>query len=679
MKLTRKSYQRYESGTLDTPLNQQRNMSIRLLIFAGIMVFSMLLVFARFYYIQIIRSDYYAQRLELYSRRILQIAAPRGEMIDRNGNYITSNVEMLEITYMPPQRLDEETKMSLAKQFAENFEMNVALLRERDLKDLYLHLNPTALNSLLTQSERDDFANRVITSATRLERVLSRIDESMLNTLTYQDKAMWLVKILIEQPTGGRPKVIKSNVSKEEVAYLVEHNSLYSGFDVRISWGRLFPYNETLRTVIGFISTPTQGVPQESLLYYLANDYLRNDIVGRAGIELQYESILRGISSVYNLKYRENGEGFLEVLNEGKQGDTVKLSFDIEWQQFAEETITRIFNESATNRSRRFMDVIDFVMLDVNTGDVLIMASVAKTDDGYIFDPMSTILNAYEVGSSIKGATVYIGLDQKVIRLNEVILDQPIKIQNTPLKSSYRNLGYITDLKALSRSSNIYMFNIAMRLGGANYVYDGPLSIDTQAFTTMRNYYSQFGLGTHTQIDLPNEQTGFSSSSTLPGLLLDFSIGQYDTYTPIQLAQYVSTVANGGKRIAPRVFLESYDSQTGQINYVNPVRILNILDNQEAIKRVQDGFRDCVVNEICRSQFNTMITPFAAKTGTAETSTIDENNAWIRSHNNTIVTFGPFDNPQVATSCVARHAWVETSQSNICQIITAEILKFRYP
>lgn len=679
MKLSRKSYQRYESGTLDTPLNQQRNMSIRLLIFAGIMVFSMLLVFARFYYIQIIRSDYYAQRLELYSRRILQIAAPRGEMIDRNGNYITSNVEMLEITYMPPQRLDEETKMSLAKQFAENFEMNVALLRERDLKDLYLYLNPTALNSLLTQSERDDFANRVITSATRLERVLSRIDESMLNTLTYQDKAMWLVKILIEQPTGGRPKVIKSNVSKEEVAYLVEHNSLYSGFDVRISWGRLFPYNETLRTVIGFISTPTQGVPQESLLYYLANDYLRNDIVGRAGIELQYESILHGISSVYNLKYRENGEGFLEVLNEGKQGDTVKLSFDIEWQQFAEETITRIFNESATNRSRRFMDVIDFVMLDVNTGDVLIMASVAKTDDGYIFDPMSTILNAYEVGSSIKGATVYIGLDQKVIRLNEVILDQPIKIQNTPLKSSYRNLGYITDLKALSRSSNIYMFNIAMRLGGANYVYDGPLSIDTQAFTTMRNYYSQFGLGTHTQIDLPNEQTGFSSSSTLPGLLLDFSIGQYDTYTPIQLAQYVSTVANGGKRIAPRVFLESYDSQTGQINYVNPVRILNILDNQEAIKRVQDGFRDCVVNEICRSQFNTMITPFAAKTGTAETSTIDENNAWIRSHNNTIVTFGPFDNPQVATSCVARHAWVETSQSNICQIITAEILKFRYP
>jgi penicillin-binding protein A len=679
MKLSRKSYQRYESGTLDTPLNQQRNMSVRLWIFAGIMIFSMLAVFARFYYVQIIRSDYYAQRLEIYSRRILQIAAPRGEITDRNGTYITSNVELLEITYMPPNRLDEATKMSISKQFASTFEMNVALLRESDLKDLYLHLNPSALDTLLTQSERDDFANQVINSTTRLELVLSRIDESMLENLTYQDRAMWLVKILIEQPSGGRPKVIKSNVTKQEIAYLVEHNSDFPGFDVRISWGRLFPYESTLRSVLGFISTPTQGVPQESLLFYLANDYLRNDIVGRAGIELQYESILRGISSTYNLSYRQNGQAVLEEVGVGKQGDTLKLSFDIEWQQYAEETITRIFEANINNKARRFMTNIDFVMMDVNTGDVLVMASVAKGEEGYTLDPMRNILNAYEVGSAVKGATLYIGLDQEVVRINEVIFDAPIKLQNTPLKQSYRNLGNVNDLKAISRSSNIYMFNIAMRLGGANYVYDGPLSIDPQAFTTMRNYYSQFGLGTLTQIDLPNEQTGFSGTSTVPGLLLDFSIGQYDTYTPIQLVQYAATVANGGKRLAPRVLIESYDSQTGQINYVNPVRVLNILDNSVALKRVQDGFRDCVVNELCRGSFNTITTPFAAKTGTAETNTFDENGAWIRSHNSTIVSFGPFNSPKIATACVARHAWVEDAQSNICQLVTAEILKFRYP
>jgi penicillin-binding protein A len=679
MKLTRQSYQRYESGSLETRVNHHRNLTIRLWAFAAIMLVGMLIVFARFYYVQVIQSDYYAQRLEIYSRRVLRLAAPRGEMIDRNGSTIVSNIEQLEITYMPPSRLDEATKLELSQRFASVFEMNVGQLRERDLKDLYLSLNPSALQNLLTAQEREDFANNIITSTQRLDIVLSRIDETMLRRLSYQDQAQWLVKTLIEQPSGGRPKVIKSNVTKEEVAYLIEHNHLFPGFDVRISWARSFPYETTLRPVVGFISTSTQGVPQESLLYYLANDYLRNDIVGRAGVELQYESILRGISSMYNLSYRSDGEAVLEEMTIGKQGDTLKLSFDMEWQQFAEETIIRIFDENSTRRERRFMDVIDFVMMDVNTGDVLVMASVLKTEDGYVLNPMNTILSAYEVGSAVKGATLYMGLDQEVVRFGEVILDQPIKIRDTPLKRSYRDLGFVSDLKAISRSSNIYMFHIAMRLGGANYVFDAPLSINPQAFITMRNYYSQFGLGTQTQIDLPNEQTGFSGTATNPGLLLDFAIGQYDTYTPIQLVQYASTIANGGKRLAPRVLIESYDSQTGQVNYVNPVRVLNIIDNMTALKRVQDGFRDCVVNELCRAHFNTMRTPFAAKTGTAETSTFDENNEWIRSHNSTIVSFGPFNQPEVATSCVARNAWVENSQSNICQLITAEILKFRYP
>ena len=679
MKLSRESYHRSVSTTLDTPLDHKKNVSIRLLAFALIMLVGMTVVFARFFYVQVIKNDYYAQRLEIYSRRILQLAAPRGEMIDRNGNYIVSNIEQLEITFMPPNRLDEATKLDLSARFAKAFEMNIALLRERDLKDLYLHLNPTTLNDFLTLSEREDFANGVINANQRLDIVLERINETHLSTLSVEDQAMWLVKILIEQPTGGRPKVIKSNVSKEEIAYLIEHNHLFPGFDVRISWARLYPYETILRPVLGSISTSTQGVPQESVLFYLANDYLRNDIVGRSGIEQQYESILRGISSRYNLNYRSDGQAVLDELRVGKQGDTLKLSFDMEWQRYAVETITRIFDENRTIRERRFMNAIDFVMMDVNTGDVLVMASVAKGEDGYIFDPMSNILNAYEVGSVVKGATVYMGLDQGVIELNEVILDTPVKIRDTPLKRSYIDLGLVNDLKAISKSSNIYMFHIAMRLGGANYVFDGPLSINPEAFSTMRNYYTQFGLGTQTQIDLPNEQTGFSGTSTVPGLLLDFAIGQYDTYTPIQLVQYASTIANGGKRIAPRILLESIDSQTGLVNYVNPVRLLNIIDNQVALKRVQDGFRDCVVNELCRSQFSSMVTPFAGKTGTAETSTFDENNEWIRSHNSTIVTYGPFDQPQVATACVARNAWVERSQSNICQRITAEILKFRYP
>ena len=270
MKLSRKSYQRYRENSPSSIINQHKNITRRLWMFAAIMVMGMLMVFMRFYYVQIIQNDYYTQRLEIFTRRLVRINAPRGEIIDRNGAFIASNVEQLEITFMPPQRFDEVTKMELSRRFAQSFEMNIALLRERDRQDLYLYLNPNAINDLLTPQERERFSNREMSAQQRLELVLSRIDEARLDTLSEQDQAMWLVRTLIEVPTGGRPKLIKSNVTAQEVAYLAEHSHLFPGFDVRISWARSFPFGSTLRPVIGSISTPIQGVPQESLLFFLA-------------------------------------------------------------------------------------------------------------------------------------------------------------------------------------------------------------------------------------------------------------------------------------------------------------------------------------------------------------------------------------------------------------------------
>ncbi|MCY8831250.1 penicillin-binding transpeptidase domain-containing protein, partial [Bacillus atrophaeus] len=70
----------------------------------------------------------------------------------------------------------------------------------------------------------------------------------------------------------------------------------------------------------------------------------------------------------------------------------------------------------------------------------------------------------------------------------------------------------------------------------------------------MRNYYSQFGLGVKTGIDLPQESAGMQTTpDAVGGLILDLAIGQYDTYTPLQLVQYMSSIANGGYRIQPRI------------------------------------------------------------------------------------------------------------------------------
>lgn len=658
-------------------LDTNKSIVFRLQIFGLVMIIGFLIILGRFYYVQIIQQDYYETRLQTYIQRLYTVSSPRGEIKDRNGEVLTSNQEQLVITYLPPLRVSNQMKWDLANKFAHDFHVDVDSMSERQLKRAFLHYYEDFAFQLLPQEIRDQYQAKLMSQDQLTEKMNELINENHLLMLDSVQKGAWLIKNNMDIASGGRPKAIKENATKEEVAFLMEHLDVYPGFDVAISWNRSYPYDSVLRTVLGSVTTETQGVPAESLLSYLALDYARNDVVGKSGIELQYEELLKGTRSIYDLSYNADGLGMLTNKYIGEKGMDLTTSFDIGWQLHAESVIKRILEENKNNPYRKYMKTINFTVMDVNTGDVLVMSSITQTDEGFIYDPFATITKAIPIGSSVKGATVYMGINEGVMQPNEYIMDQPIKIQATPVKGSYINLGRVNDLTALSKSSNVYMFFVAMRLGGANYVYDGPLRVDLGTFALMRNYYSQFGLGTYTQIDLPNEQTGYKGSATLGGLLLDFAIGQYDNYTTMQMAQYVSTIANGGKRIAPRVVTSGSSSITGEVMYQNDVNIISILDNPDALSRVRQGMRLCVTDDGCRGYLTRLKTPFAAKTGTAQTVFYEEGKQ-ISAPNSTLITFGPYDKPEVATACQVPNAWNDKTQANICLQLTAEILNYRY-
>src|SRR5699024_4093662 len=135
-------------------------------------------------------------------------------------------------------------------------------------------------------------------------------------------------------------------------------------------------------------------------------------------------------------------------------------------------------------------------------------------------------------------------------------------------------------------SSNIYIIYIVLRMGGYyRYPFTNSYSVccDKGAFQEMRNYYNQFGLGVKTGVDFPYEPTGVvgDTSSARAGNLLDLAIGQYDTYTTMQLAQYVSTIANGGYRVRPHFLKEirmpnaSEDDRLGSVYRSVNTDILN--------------------------------------------------------------------------------------------------------
>jgi cell division protein FtsI/penicillin-binding protein 2 len=150
------------------------------------------------------------------------------------------------------------------------------------------------------------------------------------------------------------------------------------------------------------------------------------------------------------------------------------------------------------------------------------------------------------------------------------------------------------------------MFLTAMKIGGQRtYVPNGPLRIDkVAAINKLRKNFAQFGLGIKTGIDLPGEQSGYGAGQTPPeaGKVLDFAIGQYDTYTPLQLVQYISTIANGGYRVRPHLVKEFREpsnnpKQLGPIINEIQSRILNKLEMKEQwINHVKEGLK-LVVND----------------------------------------------------------------------------------
>ena len=674
------------SETLRKALDLSKIVTQRLQIVAIAICVGMSAILFRLYTIQMVNTEDYERKLDAYTRRYQTVTTPRGEILDRNGQVLVGNKQRLNITYFPPQGIKDDKEWELAFQFSKDFEVDETQLGSRDLKDLYLSMHKKEIDAeRITKEEMEAFYDGKLSDKDIYYLELSRITEEDLATLDSDLRKAYVVKQAMDMPSSGQTKIIKSDVTVEEAAFLIEHMEHYQGFNVDFDWDREYPFGDMLKPVLGTVTTSKQGLPSENLDYYLALDYSRNEKVGRSGIEKQYENLLRGKRSVYDLEYDEKGSGYLSEVNEGSKGYDLELSIDARLQKVLDDILTEVLLEVKDDPHRPYMDRIMYVLQDPNTGDILAMSSMVRNEDGTVTpNPTSVYTDAYAPGSVVKGAVVYMGLDQGVIQPGEKMVDSYIKIKDTPIKKSWKPLGIVDDVSALAQSSNVYMFHIAIRLGGGNYVENGPLQINSDTYLLMRNYYSQFGLGVMTGIDVPNEAVGY-----MPGKLanvgntLDFAIGQLDNYTLIELSQYISTIANGGLKIQPRLVRKAFDPGTQDVVYENHVNVMSTLDNKEALDRVRQGFNACVYGGICYGLQDLPVT-ISAKTGTAEAFVNDvaEDGSTVRVNtaNNSVVAYAPAEDPQYSMACMIPNAWVASgqSQSNLCLKITNRLTKAIY-
>lgn len=476
----------------------------------------------------------------------------------------------------------------------------------------------------------------------------------------------------MDQASTLSPKVVKNEgVTAEEYATVAEHLSVLPGVNVSTDWNRGYPFGETLRSYVGGITSRDEGIPKERQEFFLSRGYSRNDRVGTSGLEQQYEAVLSGEKQ--QVKHTTNTSNEVvntEVVSEGQPGKDLVLTIDMELQKRIDK-IVREELKNARNKfpyQNRFMEDAMIAMLDPQTGEVLAMSGQHYDDEEneYVNSGHSVIYNAYQPGSAIKGATVLAGLDSGVIYPGERITDRPIKIKGTPEKSSYLNnsIGSVNDKQALQKSSNVYMFMIALRMMEEGYQYERnqPISKKPGTDQEMRNYYNQFGLGVKTGIDMPFEGIGYVGDDPRPGNLMDYAIGQYDTYTTLQLAQYVSTIANDGYRIRPHLVSEirkptPSEGELGPVVENTSTDVLNRIQmSDEYIERVQDGFEMVfqMPGGTGYSYFDDADYEPAGKTGTAQnTVKIEGTDKTVNVYNLTLVGYAPEENPEVAFAVIA--------------------------
>ncbi|AAP26485.1 MULTISPECIES: peptidoglycan D,D-transpeptidase FtsI family protein [Bacillus] len=671
-------------------------MRLNILFFCVFILFSAMII--QLGKVQIIDGETYKNEVEKRENATVSLSVPRGKIFDREGNPVVDNKSLRTITYTKMKGVKSEEILKTARQLADIIEIpqeDIDKLTETDKKDFWMQLNPTLTEKLVSKKEINKFRDKDITGKNLDKKIeelkRKRVTDKNLQDLTDKDIKVLAIKSKMTSGYQMAPQIIKKDVSEKEFTIISEGLANLPGVDVSVDWERVYVNDGLFRSVLGNVSNSDEGLPSERLDYYLVRDYSRNDRVGKSYIEQQYEDVLHGTKKeVRSVADKQGTTIRTETISEGKSGKNLTLTIDMELQKKVEESIEKILK--AYKGSESMLDRAFVVMMNPKNGQVLSMAGkrlVEKDGKTEIEDyALGTMTSSYELGSTVKGATVLTGFETKAITPGTYFYDAPMKFKGTREKKSWKEFGNIDDLRALQVSSNVYMFHTALKIAGVDYVRNSSLNIKQEYFDKMRYYFRQFGLGVPTGIDLPNETAGqIGKKDNQPGFLLDYSIGQYDTYTPLQLVQYISTIANGGYRMKPQIVQEVRE-QTSQkdeigkvVHAVEPI-VLNKVDmKEEYIKQVKEGFR-----KVFQDGDGTGVRAFqkasykpAGKTGTAQTvyggeSDIGRNEKGERRecYNLTLAGYAPYDNPEVAFSVVV--PWVMNDKSGINSDIGKEVL-----
>lgn len=643
---------------------------IRLNLLFSIIILLFMTIIGRLLYMQVLNKDFYETKLASASKTKVTTSSARGEIYDASGKPLVENTVKQVVSFTRNNKMTATDLKETAKKLLAYVGVSSPTLTDRQLADYYLadqDVYKKVAESLPREKRLDSDGNR-LSESELYNNAVDSVQTSQLNYTEDDKKEIYLFSQLNAVGNFETGAIATDSLTDTQIALIASASKNLPGISISTTWDRKV-LETSLSSIVGSVSGEKAGLPAEEADAYIKKGYSLNDRVGTSYLEKQYEEILQGKRSVKEIHLDKYGNmESVENIEDGTKGNNIKLTIDLAFQDSVDNLLKSYFTSELGNGGAKYSEGVYAVALNPKTGAVLSMSGIKhdlKTGE-LTPDSLGTVTNVFVPGSVVKAATISSGWENGVLSGNQTLTDQSIVFQGSPpINSWYTAFSGpmpITAVQALEYSSNTYMVQTALGIMGLTYqpnMIAGIGNLDS-AMGKLRSTFGEYGLGSSTGIDLPDESTGFIPKDYDLANYITNSFGQFDNYTPMQLAQYVATVANDGVRMAPRIVEGIYGNNDNGglgdlIQQLQPTEMNKVNISASDMSILQQGFYQVAHGTsgltTGRAFSNGADVSISGKTGTAESYVADGQQAT----NTNAVAYAPSDNPQIAVAVVFPH------------------------
>jgi len=643
---------------------------IRLNLLFSIIILLFMTIIGRLLYMQVLNKDFYETKLASASKTKVTTSSARGEIYDASGKPLVENTVKQVVSFTRNNKMTAADLKETAKKLLAYVGVTSPTLTDRQLADYYLadqDVYKKVVESLPREKRLDSDGNR-LSESELYNNAVDSVQTSQLNYTEDDKKEIYLFSQLNAVGNFETGAIATDSLTDTQIALIASASKNLPGISISTTWDRKV-LETSLSSIVGSVSGEKAGLPAEEADAYIKKGYSLNDRVGTSYLEKQYEETLQGKRSVKEIHLDKYGNmESVENIEDGTKGNNIKLTIDLAFQDSVDNLLKSYFTSELGNGGAKYSEGVYAVALNPKTGAVLSMSGIKhdlKTGE-LTPDSLGTVTNVFVPGSVVKAATISSGWENGVLSGNQTLTDQSIVFQGSPpINSWYTAFSGpmpITAVQALEYSSNTYMVQTALGIMGLTYqpnMIAGIGNLDS-AMGKLRSTFGEYGLGSATGIDLPDESTGFIPKDYDLANYITNSFGQFDNYTPMQLAQYAATIANDGVRMAPRIVEGIYGNNDkgglgDLIQQLQPTEMNKVNISASDMSILQQGFYQVAHGTsgltTGRAFSNGAAVSISGKTGTAESYVADGQQAT----NTNAVAYAPSDNPQIAVAVVFPH------------------------